>query len=502
MFHGNNKISNIFHLNDVIQKIMYKDEIVYTSYYTYTLSGVPPLKFWSVGKPLLEYEIDGKTYQATTPSPESPVEVKGVGVKTGNLLDDSQFKDATVNLKYFPLFVGNGEFTLSCDIPPYGSDKLSDVFLLSDNVTSGDPSTTNGANSTKSITTASRNGYITIAYRNSYFTKLSEHNIMLNEGSTALPYEPFGYKIGILCEGKNAWKNDWSQFDNSGGEGDTYAYFKLPRDDTRYTLTLTAKKDFVANNDTYIGFTRFGGKSLSSNDYIWLINRATRLNKGDMIKKSGGGSASSMKFISIYTATERWFNELIETFDIQLELGDTATPYEPYKTPITTNIYTDKPLYSGEVLRSDGSRDVKWKELVLTGDEAWGRWGTKTYGISIIVNDLYNDRVANIRAYSTHFAASYTSWSSKGKSEIMCNNRAVILTFSDDINVEDAVAFLKSEYEKGTPVTVWYKVSEPTTEQIALPEIPTLAGNNVLSVQTEVQPENVTIKYRTDKKEN
>ena len=41
--------------------------------------------------------------------------------------------------------------------------------------------------------------------------------------------------------------------------------------------------------------------------------------------------------------------------NIQIEEGSTATPYEPYHEPITTPIYLPTPLYSGEVIRSDGT---------------------------------------------------------------------------------------------------------------------------------------------------
>ena len=41
--------------------------------------------------------------------------------------------------------------------------------------------------------------------------------------------------------------------------------------------------------------------------------------------------------------------------NIQIEEGTTATPYEPYHEPITTPIYLPTPLYSGEVMRSDGT---------------------------------------------------------------------------------------------------------------------------------------------------
>lgn len=41
--------------------------------------------------------------------------------------------------------------------------------------------------------------------------------------------------------------------------------------------------------------------------------------------------------------------------NIQIEEDLTATPYEPYHEPITTPIYLPTPLYSGEVMRSDGT---------------------------------------------------------------------------------------------------------------------------------------------------
>ena len=50
------------------------------------------------------------------------------------------------------------------------------------------------------------------------------------------------------------------------------------------------------------------------------------------------------------------FNKVISgEITIMVEEGTTATPYEPYHVPITTPIYLPTPLYSGEVMRSDGT---------------------------------------------------------------------------------------------------------------------------------------------------
>ena len=50
------------------------------------------------------------------------------------------------------------------------------------------------------------------------------------------------------------------------------------------------------------------------------------------------------------------FNEVLSgEITVMVEEGSTATPYEPYHEPITTPIYLSTPLYSGEVMRSDGT---------------------------------------------------------------------------------------------------------------------------------------------------
>lgn len=43
------------------------------------------------------------------------------------------------------------------------------------------------------------------------------------------------------------------------------------------------------------------------------------------------------------------------TVNVMLNEGDKILPYEPYHEPITTPIYLPTPLYSGEVMRSDGT---------------------------------------------------------------------------------------------------------------------------------------------------
>lgn len=163
------------------------------------LEGIPPLTFTSLGQPLINYLIEGNTIQNGTPTPDSPIMPQGTGERTGNWFDEiypDLEQESTV--KYKPIFVGDGVFTLSTDCPLVQAG-TADLFLLSGNVSSGASTVANGVYFGQSRTFSSVGGYVTIGYRKYSATHplLSDYRTMLNTGSTALPYEPYGYKIPI-----------------------------------------------------------------------------------------------------------------------------------------------------------------------------------------------------------------------------------------------------------------------------------------------------------------
>ena len=105
-----------------------------------------------------------------------------------NLFDEN-YEDISANLVYKPIYVGDGTFTLSTDIPNSSNKHL---FLIGGNVNSGASSGTNGVSITISRTVEAIDGYVTIVYRSSDYTSdPRDCHTMLNKGSTALPYEPY-----------------------------------------------------------------------------------------------------------------------------------------------------------------------------------------------------------------------------------------------------------------------------------------------------------------------
>ena len=162
---------------------------------TKEITGIPPLSIRSNGTMLLDYLISGNMTQSGTPTQDSPIQPQETGERTGNLWDE-EYPNISETIRYIPLYVGNGSFTLSTTTP-YDSS-VANLFLLSGNVSTGASTPGNGVWLNHNVTAQSVDGYVTIAYRHyTNTTSPTECKTMLNTGSTALPYEPYGYKLTI-----------------------------------------------------------------------------------------------------------------------------------------------------------------------------------------------------------------------------------------------------------------------------------------------------------------
>ena len=120
---------------------------------------------------------------------------------------------------------------------------------------------------------------------------------------------------------KNLFKKDFSIFDNQGGTGGIYTYFKLPDDTKTYTLSVRLKDSTVsAVNGSVFGYTTNGGNG--SGPMRWLLNKDT-INVESVVL-----TPTSPRFISMYPGNQATFDAFISRYNIQLEEGDTMTDYE------------------------------------------------------------------------------------------------------------------------------------------------------------------------------
>lgn len=368
------------------------------------VSGQPPITLLdSIGKPLVNWSITGNIVQDGEPSPDNPVEVKGVGEKTENLFDLNTWGELT-SLRGTIEKIGNGyKLTATgADLytPTYGSSVPNCSYPVNPNETytlSWDVDKTNvfglvyiftgkfiagtvltnSYASAKKVTFTIPQNHNMIAFRvgvSNAGDSLTYSNIMLNEGSTALPYEPYGYKVPVV--------------------------------------------------------SKVDGQE------------------------------------------------------------------------ITTPIYLPSPLMADEVLKSDGSREVEWGKLVLTGDEGWLPERYNRYYLSTVIG---TDSYLTNDTYCSHLPYNTNVYQDTGTQVGIVSSKSGIRIRMPQTEEFDTTsefkAWLKSEYDKGTPVTVWYQLAEPTSETVDVPQIPTLKGNCTIDVDTEVKPKNMSIDYLSSVKD-
>ena len=176
-------------------------------------TGAVPVTITADGTPLLDYLISGNTTQSGTPTPDNPIMPQGTGERTGNLAKywkpayvtaDGSVNANRVNGVSFPVKLEAGQ-TISFTNQKANFGRGIAVFsgfdgeILTDMIYR---STNNNV-----TYTADSDCYVVIWGNYDNTTSMDEtmFNLcgqMLNLGSTALPYEPYGIKIPMSSAGQ------------------------------------------------------------------------------------------------------------------------------------------------------------------------------------------------------------------------------------------------------------------------------------------------------------
>lgn len=65
-------------------------------------------------------------------------------------------------------------------------------------------------------------------------------------------------------------------------------------------------------------------------------------------------------------------------------------------------------------------------------------------------------------------------------------------------DADDWKAWLKAQYDNGTPVIVLYPLAEETTESVQGQRLHSASGENTISVTSNVDPVNLTVEYKAE----
>lgn len=474
-------------------------------------------------------DVVTRSYSYNYPSPTHNREVKGVGDRTGNLaeaVDGSVTSNGITFIKQqgnisvigtatasggrlgFVINLGiilkPGVYTLSSNnndpnLSLHMSDKLTSSAILS----------LNGNEQSKQITiTETITVIIGFNVVGGKIYNDTNINVMLNEGSTPLPYEPYGVKIPVVSRGKNLFDKDANDT-NNGYINNAYINGNgVQVDDNRYYVSefirISPSKQYTisiapdcpadeSHNAPSIAWYDLDKKFISANGYNGLRK---------LISKTFTAPVNAFYCkISVYTK--------LNSYDyFQLELGDTATEYTPYRPPIISTQYLPTPLMANERL-TPTAREVKFKkvdfsQLTWNKDTSYSkiRWFTEVgvYPSSSAWSEYNKDVISN--AYTTNVKAVSDLTNAPDKCLAVFFNGNIYLVDSDLNNhtSKEVADLLKGRY-------AYIPLITPTTEPVTTTPIGTLrneektirGATTIITTDTKVLPTQIEVSYKSNK---
>lgn len=299
----------------------------------------------------------------------------------------------------------------------------------------------------------------------------------------------------------------------TGNVGYQNGFFFIDVDFSEYSIgdVITLSFDYIVDEvhalSTQTSTTLYAGKN---NNAI-----APSLSSGDW-KLSGRLTATITIISDMKPYVEvRLCGNSITVKNIMLNSGSTALPYEPYgfKIPIVSNQTALTPVYLTEQLMlistyadslaSSGTMTRNTKKLVLTGNENWKKSSTYdgSFYAAILSNSTspYQNNIL-ICTHAVHVNPINSTTYTYGKcgtdrSQGEVNVNLNLFIGQAGWSVSDFQAYLAQEYTNGTPVTVWYVLATPKTEQVTVPTIPTTSSPTTIDVNTSVKPSEMSLTY-------
>lgn len=236
--------------------------------------------------------------------------------------------------------------------------------------------------------------------------------------------------------------------------------------------------------------------------YIYNTSTDTITTLPAVLYPTGTTATVGLKGQAVQNGTPTSDNPIIPQGCGELEAGR-------YKIPISS-ASTTTPIYLGEV---ESTRQIK--KLVLDGTEDGWREGTGFFYIQQISPD-YKRSAGNITLMCTHYQPYGQVVQGGNVPNGFCSfyydpaYQRLYIVDNSITSLADFKAYLAQQYANGTPVTVWYVLNAPETAVVNEPlmrignyadevsgvSIPTIAGGDTLSVDTTVQPSEVTVNYK------
>lgn len=257
--------------------------------------------------------------------------------------------------------------------------------------------------------------------------------------------------------------------------------------DVASTITYTT---FEISNGTYTMSTNFPYAGGATNVFIFagkVTSGAATTTNGVYDGQSRTITVTNGKYTVAYrsrtSASSNPNNP--KYYDFQLELGSTATTYQPYfdggaataEMLLKVGDYQDvQSIIDGAITRNVGVKVLDGTEDYWTtgSDIPHGTWATST--ISGIATDTE-------KAYCTHFANSPRNNPAPKTFCLRVNSNGYLFNLDGiGTTLSDWKTWLVTQYTAGTPVIVIYPLATPTTESVVGQHLQVTDGDNVLEI--------------------
>ena len=285
------------------------------------------------------------------------------------------------------------------------------------------------------------------------------------EKSPDNPYTISGFDNGIITRcGKNLF-NPMTQFNATGN----YMVAKNVLPNTKCVISFIDKDTSVDISGIYFGFidSSYTSGTPATDKYVWAIINGTVLSN-----RTNVTSLMTLTGLFALPNNQTTIDKLLQRFDIQIELGDTATTYEAYNG--TTYTFTfGQTVYGGHLNVTTGELTIT-HGIVDLGTLNWNYYqtaGKNTFNTNDVNFVPNNTSICSVYEY---YPAQYISvqpdktfaFYDRPKLSI-CDN-----DFTDANDFKTAMNGVMFVYELATPITL----------AITSQDIPTLLGeNNIFS---------------------
>lgn len=323
------------------------------------------------------------------------------------------------------------------------------------------------------------------------------------------------YKIPVTVSGKNLFDYENVPFGTNTKTGNGYSrqgYIFLT---TYYTLeeylgqTVTISFDLTVTEDgTFLIYEyQYNGIGIDFRDIqkTMIANTKERISITGEVKQLNNNPSYTDGSIIIYKNAD--YTGTLKIENIQFELGSTATEYEPYIEPTTTNIYLDEPLR--KVGNYADYIDLKEQKIVRNiyefvmedQDYNWENWGrVQNYGYRLKIDvpnlksELNTDQISNY--FQTNYVNAYDGI--HGYFRINSSkyiNLAVDSSVTTSLDSSKINSWFRSKAADGNPVKFNIAMEQEIIKNNNIPALSLHNGTNIIKVGTSTSPSKIELEY-------